>query len=419
MPSPQSRWYSRCRLLFLLIGCVYLAGCYSNTYSVKLDQVSNTRSKLTPVGPGDALLGGRKGVVRYFLPIPYVEVVIYEVKSFGKVELHPVIRSAAVADVANPILLVDRYLWTVEHDLKVELSPEGFIDRISYQRKPKAAEAIGALARAALSAVSPVPLPFKGDADFPEYSRVVYQHSFPLEVLLEASPTTIGPINGRYFDLSVQRAGGKERGTPAGYSGYPTASPTNTMEFGRFPGDPGVFHRPLAPFEVTLSELAIPSATDAGRVVNLERSGRNIKVYDPNLPAGAEPLMTFQDLPPRNPVRVPGQKVTAILVPASSPIDIQQIVYCPDPQQVDLIRFPEVWLATRELDLRFSAGTVREIRVHHESEIMAAVNAILGPANSVTATASGIFTVNVHHDGERPSSGDKGTRGGGNQQPKE
>jgi hypothetical protein len=68
----------------------------------------------------------------------------------------------------------------------------------------------------------------------------------------------------------------------------------------------------------------------------------------------------------------------------------------------------------QELDLRFSAGTVYDVRSHRESEVMAAVNSLLGVPGSAIGTVSGIFTVNVHHDGEGKANGGSKDPGNGN-----
>ena len=366
-------------------------------------------------------------MVRYYLPVPYVQVTVYEVRSLGETRLHPVVRSTAVPDVAHPILMTDDYSMLVEHGLRVTLSREGFLERVSYSRKPKALEAAGAVARAVLSAVAPVPLPFKGDPDFPEFSRVVFQKNYPLCDLLRCTEENTGccgskdvnnvhveNIAGREFHISAKLLNGGRKGPCSGFSFYPT---TNSSEcalpdiLGKRVS--GFYHRPLVPVEVTLKEQGNNSAEIQGEPVLVKKVGADLQVFAGHKPPdeNASPKLELVAAP-WNGLAGGTNLIKAHLKPAHSPVEQHEIIYCADPQQVDAFYFPMVHVAPQELDLRFSAGTVYDVRSHRESEVMAAVNSLLGVPGAAIGTVSGIFTVNVHHDGEGKANGGSKDPGG-------
>jgi hypothetical protein len=281
-----------------------------------------------------------------------------------------------------------------------------------------------------LSAVAPVPLPFKGDPDFPEFSRVVFQKSYPLDALLCCTATNnqncapnsltncvtnqvVEIIAGRKFQLTAKLLASDRLGFRSGFSHYPTDTPQQNLSAMGGMGIAGFLHRPLVPVQVTLEEQGNINAEIQGEPVLVKKVGVDLQVFAGHKPPdeNASPKLELLAAP-WNGLSGDTSFTKAYLRPAHSPILQQEIIYCADPQQVDAFYFPKVWVAPQELDLRFSAGTVYDVRSHRESEAMAALNALLGVPGSAIGTVSGIFTVNVHHDGEGKANGGSKDPGG-------
>ena len=163
-------------------------------------------SKVTKPGDHPAHELGTANLIYYFLPKPYIQVYAYKLK-IGTVEnLHYGIRSIGVADSSHPILLQHDYNIFREDNLQVSTSAEGLLERVALRRDPKVVETGVAIAKAVLSVMAPIPLPFKGDAGFPEFSKLVFKENFPLESLLSRKaekPYQLGNVSTQKVELQI------------------------------------------------------------------------------------------------------------------------------------------------------------------------------------------------------------------------
>jgi hypothetical protein len=541
-------------LISLTAISLLVASC-ANVGSGELTKNLNTRigtdgsPRMRPALPGEPFetkhpRSGRVPVTRYYLPVPYVEVVAYQTRVLNQERIQFAIHPVALPDVTKPLLFEeDHETFFVESKLRVVTSPEGFLERITYGREPKSAQAAAGLARAALSVVAPTPLPFKGDDGIPEFSRVVFRKSFPVAPLLHQSLVDDGNIeNGcppsppdqgvcfsvgtRQFRLTANVPGLQPKG-PEHLTYYP--SPTN-HQYNNLPYIRGFYHRPLLPVSVSISELtttqdanaSVPVVFDEGigyapRTDYTDRSDYSRpfieidKWGNPRLSQSAIISGQFSDFvnvlkAPTNDVSIyltnkwsqptrqllngdfsrlnfndkerlekaivddlnnvvigdenfsrelvsklvsdtnkeainqllryqrntkkPIQMANRLLLdsvfskyitrdndsfawveslkgPAkirlSEPaVNLTEILYCPNPWEVDAYHFSTAIMADQSLDIRFSAGTAYDIRAHRKSEVMAVVDAILSIPNSVVGVAGNLFNVTVNHRNADP-----------------
>lgn len=335
--------------------------------------------------PGKKPRRGEASVTRYYLPTPHVTVRAYEVRVLGQTRLHFTTHATALPDLDHPLLLEHNYSFAVKTALRVTTSPEGFLERVTYGREPQTAQAIAAMAKAALSVAAPVPLPFKGDLDFPEFSRLVFEKSYKLEKYKEPIPETIGQ---RHFKIALESKG---TGTEAKYSGH-LKDPSNSLS-----SIPGFYYRPLIPVKVSIQQTklgesaATPVATSAKLTDVITVSAVVPKQDDP----GQE--VTGQELFRLSPTSTNVPKAT--LVTQETPIDIETYVYCADPCQVDAFFFTKNFLAAQDVDLKFSAGNLYEVRAKRDSDLMAVANIPLDVVGSVFGSIGGLLKVDVQHHG--------------------
>jgi hypothetical protein len=456
---------------FAMIGAVailLLGSSCANLKSTELTSEYNTRRNENSSG---SVTGGRPRMgstplLRYYLPIPYIQVYAYEIKVLGKETIRFGARAVALPDLNKPILLDNNFSFFVKHDLQVELSDEGFLRHIAYNREPQAAQAVGKIAQTVASFMSPVPFPFKGDGDFPEFSRLIFQRNYSLMDLLEMGDVIeLGP---RKFSLIARLPGGAEGVSDRKQLRYnPTPTTDSDISLKRIKG---VYHRPLIPIEIeiTQTEFSKPNyrLASVGRLgltntatvtvpkENISAILHGFKKVGPNQPLNAEVQVNAEV---RNP-EIPSDQLFFKLSNAannppiagqielrgdtnldsrnlvvtvsttdsaennSNAVDIgigevpllqQIVVFAPDPAVVDAYYFPTTFFAKQSAELWFSGGSVSEVRAANEGELMGLIDGILGPAKTSIATVNGIFTVNVNHRNEGRSSDDgKGTGNG-------
>ncbi len=342
--------------------------------------------------PGKKPRRGEASVTRYYLPIPYVTVRAYEVRVLGQTRLHFTTHATALPDLAHPLLMEHNYSFAVKTALRVTTSPEGFLERVTYGREPQTAQAIAAMAKAALSVAAPVPLPFKGDLDFPEFSRLVFEKSYKLGDIKKPVPETIGQ---RHFEITLDSEG---TGTAAKYSGHPEDASNSLSSI------PGFYYRPLIPVKVSIKQTAFGESSATPVVVAPEMATSPITVQSaltsPTIPDQSVPGPLLFKIEPHSPPS--GYYPNAKLVTPETPVAIETYVYCADPRQVDAFFFTKNFLAAQDVDLKFSAGNLYEVRAKRDSDLMAIANIPLDVVGSVFGSIGGLLKVDVQHNGAEP-----------------
>lgn len=365
---------------------------YNSRNGTKSQRKKANFEQAPPVGKVDPNKKPRRGqanVTRYYLPIPYVTVRAYEVRVLGQTRLHFTTHATAVPDLAHPLLLEHDYSFAVKTALRVTTSTEGFLERVTYGREPQTAQAIAAMAKAALSVAAPVPLPFKGDLDFPEFSRLVFEKSYNLEEFTNPAPVIIGQ---RHFEIDLSAVG---KGVAARYSGHPDDANDLLSSI------PGFYYRPLIPVKVSIKQTPSGESSATPVVVAPEMATSPITVQSaltsPTTPDQSVPGPLLFKIEPHTPPS--GYYPNAKLVTPETPVAIETYVYCADPRQVDAFFFTKNFLAAQDVDLKFSAGNLYEVRAKRDSDLMAVANIPLDVVGSVFGSIGGLLKVDVQHHG--------------------
>ena len=179
-------------------------------------------------------------VASYYLPKPYVQVELYE-ESFGtsNSRIHVRVQGFSVADTSQQYFLkLDHSHW-VRDEVRVDLTPEGLLNHLTYDRFPRQADAVVAIGRAALKAASMVVGgPMKGDGSPPEFARLVQREIYKVN---EGNwECTYPELSGGCRKFTVTILNLKETAQCCGKSNAPSR--------------PAFFYRPLIPVKVTVKE---------------------------------------------------------------------------------------------------------------------------------------------------------------------
>lgn len=291
---------------------------------------------------------GKSHLLHYYLPEARIQVLGYRVKLGRNDNLHFGVRSLVVADTSKPIQLVHNYSFIRDDRLRVVLSPEGLLEQVSLRRDPRIVESAVAVARAALSVTAPVPVPFKGGEDYPEFSKVLFRQEYklneitnkwvkiPVSITLSLSETNAGPPI-RYVYVTARQEN----------SSHQTGCVPCSVE--------GLYHRPLVPVVVEIVE----SSVDLGRN------------------AGGD---SFDD----------GVGVVSRR---------QETIYCPDSERVERIELAKAWLAPISYVARFSGGTLYDLSVVRKSDLLALTSAPADLLSPYFSLPSSLFHFEVNHHG--------------------
>lgn len=320
-------------------------------------------------GPGcshlrTASAPGPDTVVSYFLPEPWIQVDIYEESlGPGRSKYHTRVQSLPVPDEELPLYLNLHHSASTRDQVNVSVAPSGLLQRITYDRFPRGADAVVALGKAALKAASMVAgVPLKGDGAAPEFSRLVAREVYPITIdgqidvarlQRRAVPVTI-TYNGVVFSIAVQPS--KQGQVAAGL--YPTVS-----EFPKA-GDAAFHYRPLRPIQVTVTW---PSS--AGAAGDSQLSG---------------------------------------------------ILYVPDLRRVEQFVIPTSTSAKQSYDFVFTDGTLSDVAVRKESGLLTIAEVPGQILGTVTGLPAQLISVEVNHNppasDPRLSTGDD--KGSGNTRPR-
>ncbi len=367
---------------------------------------------------------GSSALVRYYLPVPYVQVYAYEVRLLGKDTLRVGFRPVVAPDTEHPFLIDHNFSSLVDDNLQITTSPEGLLEYVGYRREPKVVEAAGALARAALSMAAPLPGPFKGDDGLPEFSRLVYKENFKVtqggKHLDGGNPVSSHCvyIAGRMFNISTALLT-EESSMKSESSG------TNVYRR----SVRGLHHRPLMPLRVTVSELG---STDPGQApsrefvfgsTNLSNEIRFSSPIDSSRPSGA---LRFPNQNERRNLAGSGIDSSStnllVLEHTEAAINISDIVYCPNPELVDTFFIPTAFIAPQSFEIQLAGGSVYDVKIHRRSEVLAFANGVSEFTGSFVRIPAGLFTFTVVHesksaDGIMGDSSDGGGKSPGNYRP--
>lgn len=393
-------------------------------------QDSNYSTHTGTVRPIQAMKSPRLGgspLLRYYLPIPYIQVYAYEVRLLGKETIRIGFRPVVAPDIEHPFLIDHNFGSLVEDNLQITTSPEGLLEYIGYRREPKAVEAAAAVARAALSFAAPLPGPFKGEDGLPEFSRLVFKQNYP--VLNDGTVRTNFQTAGRSFHLEAALLNTTDRVKQA-------SSKVETNLMNSKTQVAGIHHRPLMPLTVTITEQAGSKDARASRreVMLMALGGANparenalASVISKQDFGGSEWELEFKEFSDNKPTvfsirnltdeernRIQKQLNPDPTVPATNrtsvpqnligvtfkeaPISISDIIYVPNPNQIDTFFLPKPIFAPQSYELNFAGGSIYDVKVRRKSEVLSFVNGVTDFAGSFVRVPANLFTFTVVHE---------------------
>ncbi len=415
-------------------------------------------------------------MTRYYLAEPYIQVYAYETRLLGRDTLKIGVRSISIPNPREGYLIDHNYNWTVDDNLQITTSPEGLLEYIGYRREPRAAAAVAAAARMAVSLAAPLPSPLKGEDGLPEFSRLVYSKNIKLTELLACNSQEFH-AGGRTFRIAAKSDSPlikdiytQETQKPGNLNWTETASvilsartDIDNANKRSLPRESvkGVHYRPLLPVAISVEEMhsndrkrtaqllalketptdeipvqllgreVIPNTR--GDTTNSYLSG-NIKFnnlssnptrigYFPTensielIPAsGGETVLRIKEV--EHPNATPGNARHLVEIErGEAPISLEEIVFCPDPFVVDTFFIPSTFVAPQAYELHFAGGSVYDVIVTRKSELMSAVGSISEVVGDVARIPANIFTFTiVHEDKDKSPLGNVGGPKGGDKE---
>jgi hypothetical protein len=362
-----------------------------------------------------------------------VQIYAYEVRLLGKETLRVGFRPVVAPDIQHPFLIDHNFGSLVEDNLQITTSTEGLLEYVGYRRDPKVIETATAVARAALSFAAPLPGPFKGDDGVPEFSRLVFKTNIAVPKCLRSTNTI--QIAGRTFDVTfsptIDNVGDISRNSEKQEA---VLKPKAQVA--------GIHHRPLMPLNVAIVEQAganehrakrreIMSVVLGGRDPALEKKSKDALTQDEATKKdwvlkfapyknSDQTVFTLSPLTPRErdgiakeaqgatnpPPNKTVQPLEAAAVPDNligvdfieAPIAISDMVYIPNPNEVDTFFLPKSWFAPQSYEINLAGGSIYDVKVRRKSEALAFVNGVTEFAGSFVRVPANIFTFTVVHE---------------------
>jgi hypothetical protein len=410
MKHPFAQFPPRLTFWGALLLALATSSC-SNLRTTGLNNDYDTRTR-----PGQRMRVWRKPsfgsspLIRYYLPIPYIQVYAYEVRLLGKETLRVGFRSVVAPDLNNPLLIDHNFGGLVDDNLQITTSPEGLLEYVGYRREPKVVQAAATVARMALSMGAPLPGSFKGDDGLPEFSRLVFKKNYKIEDCGMLCPTQV-LISGRCFEISADRL----ESVKSKEASFATEDFKHSAR--------GLYHRPLMPVVVTIRELhsgdkARPNSRELLRATN-NLPGLPFVLNEPTSPNRKAAVLDKPSEDEREAIeKLKGNTTNLVALERSeTAIHISDVVYCPDPSRVDTFFIPTAIFAPQAFEIQLAGGSVYDVKVRRRSEVLALVDGLNEFAGSFVRVPANLFTFTVVHENGSGGGSFDGGIGSGSKDP--
>lgn len=322
--------------------------------------------------PGSQRKNGKSRLLTYHLADPYVQVYCYRTKLGTTDNLHVGIRSIGVPSRTRAYQLIHDGSISRDDRLRITVGPDGLLERVALRNDPKLVDTAVAVGRAVLSVAAPVPLPFKGGEDYPEFSKLVYKENLPLEKLLKKDDQdayTPGLIIGGFANQHSKR---KIRIYALPLGADKADDCLNKQLRKALCGDSCVKASEQADEQPKKSSK--PSHT---------RNTEKVIHYRPLIPI----VVTVEEVDDN-----PPQTILST---------VSEVIFCPDPRSdhLEQLDIPAAKLAPASFVANFSGGSLFDVSVVRNSDLVALASFPSKLVEPYFSLPSSLFRFEVNHHG--------------------